>query len=79
MLELESEGKVSFLTGVIKNIQKSDNNKVIISYQANENIHEIKIDYLIPFFGLKMDLGPISKWGLNLHQNLIMDPFQPKN
>ena len=71
MLELESDGKVSFLTGVIKNIQKSDNNKVVISYQANDNIHEIKVDYLIPFFGLKMDLGPISKWGLNLHQNLI--------
>ena len=34
-------------------------------------MHEIEVDYLIPFFGLKMELGPISDWGLNLHENLI--------
>jgi thioredoxin reductase (NADPH) len=26
---------------------------------------------LLPFFGLTMKLGPISEWGLNLHENLI--------
>ena len=25
----------------------------------------------MPFFGLKMELGPIAEWGLNLHENLI--------
>ena len=27
--------------------------------------------YVLPFFGLKMELGPISEWGLNLNENLI--------
>ena len=31
----------------------------------------IEVDYLLPFFGLKMELGPIAEWGLNLHENLI--------
>ncbi len=71
MQELENEGKVSFLKGVIKDIKNSSNNKIIVSYQADESINNIEVDYLIPFFGLKMELGPISEWGLNLHQNLI--------
>ena len=71
MQELESKGKVNFLKGVIKSINESSYNKIIVSYQADENIEEVEVDYLIPFFGLKMELGPISEWGLNLHENLI--------
>ncbi len=71
MQELENQGKVNFLKGVIKNIKNSSDEKIIVSYQAEENMHQIEVDYLIPFFGLKMELGPISEWGLNLHENLI--------
>lgn len=71
MQELESKGRVNFLKGVIKSINESSDNKIIVSYQADENIEEVEVDYLIPFFGLKMELGPISEWGLNLHENLI--------
>ena len=71
MHDLESQGKVSFLKGVIKNIKKSTNNKIIVSYLRDEKIEEIEVDYLLPFFGLKMELGPISEWGLNLKENLI--------
>ena len=71
MHDLESQGKVSFLKGVIKNIKKSTNNKIIVSYLRDEKIEEIEVDYLLPFFGLKMELGPISEWGLNLNENLI--------
>ena len=31
----------------------------------------IETDFLLPFFGLKMELGPIANWGINLHENLI--------
>ncbi len=71
MQELESQGKVSFLKGVIKDIKKSDNNRITVSYLENETMNDIEVDYLLPFFGLKMELGPISDWGLNLHENLI--------
>ena len=71
MKELENEGKVTFLKGVIKNIKNSSDNRIIVSYQEEDKIYELEVDYLIPFFGLKMELGPISEWGLNLHENLI--------
>ncbi len=71
MQELENEGKVVFQKGVIKDIKKSNDNKIIVSYQENEDMHELEVDYLLPFFGLKMELGPIAEWGLNLNQNLI--------
>ena len=29
------------------------------------------IDAIFPFFGLKIELAPISDWGLNLEKNLI--------
>jgi thioredoxin reductase (NADPH) len=32
---------------------------------------ELPADALLPFFGLSMELGPISQWGLNLSQNHI--------
>ena len=71
MQELESEGKINFLKGVIKSIKNSSDSKIIVSYTEDESMNELEVDYLIPFFGLKMELGPISKWGLNLHENLI--------
>ena len=71
MQSLESEGKINFLKGIIKEIKNSSDSKIIVSYQEDEKMNEIEVDYLIPFFGLKMELGPISNWGLNLHQNLI--------
>ena len=71
MQELEADGKVNFIQGIIKNIKRSTNNKVIVSYQREDNISDIEIDYMLPFFGLKMELGPIAEWGLNLHENLI--------
>ena len=65
MQELENEGKVNFLKGVIKDINYSSNKKIIVAYQQDESMHEIEVDYLI-HFGLKMELGPISEWGLIL-------------
>ena len=71
MQELEIAGKINFITGQIKQIKKSDNNKIIVEYDSEGVISNIEVDYLLPFFGLKMQLGPISEWGLNLHENLI--------
>jgi thioredoxin reductase (NADPH) len=35
------------------------------------NIKILEADYLLPFFGLAMELGPIANWGLNLNKNHI--------
>ncbi len=71
MQELENQGKVNFLKGVIKQVKKSSNGKIIVSYDSDDNMKNIEVDYLLPFFGLKMELGPIADWGLNLNKNLI--------
>jgi thioredoxin reductase (NADPH) len=31
----------------------------------------LQADALLPFFGLAMNLGPITQWGLNLERNLV--------
>ena len=31
----------------------------------------LKADYLLPFFGLSMDLGPIAEWNIGLEKNYI--------
>ena len=72
MFELEKQGKVNFLKGQIKNIKKiPDMDEVIVSYDEDGITKDIKVNYILPFFGLKMELGPIANWGLNLNENLI--------
>ena len=71
MLELEKDKKINFLMGQIQNIEGSDNGKIKIATKDNEEFTNFEVDYLLPFFGLKMELGPIANWGLNLDQNLI--------
>jgi thioredoxin reductase (NADPH) len=38
----------------------------------NEAKEVLNIDSVIAFFGLKMELGPIAKWGLNLEEKCIL-------
>ncbi len=71
MQELETRGKIKFLTGQIKKISNTEDSKILLEYENNEDRSQIEVDYLLPFFGLKMELGPIANWGLNLHENLI--------
>ena len=71
MLELENDKKINFLLGQIDNIEESKNNKLKVIVKNNEEKIDLEVDYLLPFFGLKMELGPIANWGLNLDENLI--------
>ena len=71
MLKLEKEKKIKFIKGQIKEI-KGQNGKIDhVVYSDEENIGKIETEFLLPFFGLKMELGPIAEWGLNLHENRI--------
>ena len=71
MQELETKGKIKFLKGQIKKISMIQDSKIMIEYENDDERLNIEVDYLLPFFGLKMELGPIAEWGLNLHENLI--------
>ena len=71
MLELEKNKKVNFLLGQIDSIEDLKNDKIRVITKNNEETESFEVDYLLPFFGLKMELGPIANWGLNLEENLI--------
>ena len=47
----------------------------VIVADLDGNERSLEADLLLPFYGLRMELGPIAEWGLNLEKNLItVDP-----
>jgi len=70
--QLQGEGKLSLYTkfqlSSIKGDQKIES--VTIKHD-DESTKEIKSDYVLGFFGLIMQLGPILNWGLNLDKKTI--------
>jgi thioredoxin reductase (NADPH) len=70
--ELEKEGKINLFTQYqINSIKGGDSiESVSIKYDEGE-IKELKTDYVLGFFGLIMQLGPILDWGLNLNKKTI--------
>ena len=71
MLELEKQGKIKFEIGQIHSL--TDENGILsgVNIKNDSEIKLLKTDFLLPFFGLKMELGPVANWGLNLYENLI--------
>ena len=71
MLELENDKKIKFKLGQLTQLIGENGNltKIKLKHEGEEKI--IETDYLLPFFGLKMELGPIANWGINLNENLI--------
>ena len=49
--------------GLIKNLLVKDLDNKLLS---------LKIDYLLPFFGLSSDLGPIKNWELSIQNNTLL-------
>ena len=71
MLKLQKDKKINFLLGQIENIEDLKNGKINVIVKNKDENRNFEVDVLLPFFGLKMELGPIANWGLNLDENLI--------
>ena len=71
MLKLESENKINFKLGQLTKLIGEDGKLKKIEYKNGTELETVDADYLLPFFGLKMELGPIANWGINLYENLI--------
>ena len=71
MLDLEKKGKIKFKIGQLSSIKGDGRiiNELICKNEEEE--FSIETDYLLPFYGLKMELGPIATWGINLDKNQI--------
>jgi thioredoxin reductase (NADPH) len=73
MKKLSEEGKIELVIPFQLDGLKGQNGKLeaVLVKDFDGNVKEIAADFLLPFFGLAMELGPIADWGLNLHKNHI--------
>ena len=71
MLKLEKNNKINFKLGQLTDLIGKNGSLTSVRYKNEDKEDEIEVDYLLPFFGLKMELGPIANWGINLDNNLI--------
>jgi len=70
--KLEKEGKINLFTQYQINSIKGEDSIESVSIKHDEGeIKEFKTDYVLGFFGLIMQLGPILDWGLNLNKKTI--------
>ena len=72
MQELVKSGKINLFTKYqMANAQGDQKLESIDIKHDNNEIKNLKSDYVLGFFGLIMQLGPIANWGLNLNKKTI--------
>lgn len=73
MKKLAEEGKIEMVIPFQLEALAGNNGKLkaVVVKDFDGNVKELEADYLLPFFGLAMELGPIADWGLSLHKNHI--------
>ena len=70
--KLEKAGKLQIKTKYqISSIEGNVNIKSITIKNDEEKSIKIDTDYVLGFFGLIMQLGPIAEWGLNMNKKTI--------
>ena len=70
--ELTKSGKINLFTKYqLSGVVGSGNLESIEITHENKEVKNLKTDYMLGFFGLIMQLGPIANWGLNLDKKTI--------
>ena len=70
--ELKKQNKIEIYTKYqLESISGAEDIKCINIKHDDKSTKNIKTDYVLGFFGLIMQLGPISDWGLNLDKKKI--------
>ena len=69
VMDLVNKKEINFNMGTIKKM--TDNGKGQVDITLDDETVINNVDAIFPFFGLKIELGPIAEWGLNLENNLI--------
>lgn len=72
MRALVEQGRVALHIGQVVGLEGEDGRLEAVRIRLRDGT-EIRhpCDTLLAFYGLKMELGPIAEWGLNLERNLI--------
>ncbi len=72
MNELVKTNKINLFTKYqLKSVSGNENLESIEIERDNQEIKNLKTDYVLGFFGLIMQLGPIASWGLNIEKKTI--------
>jgi thioredoxin reductase (NADPH) len=71
MRSLVKEDKMIFRLGQVTSLMGTGGELQSVHVKGPEGEYSIAVNTLLPFFGLTMKLGPVAKWGINLHENLI--------
>jgi len=72
MKKLANDGKINLFTKYqLKDAKGSTNLESIDIEHENKEVKNLKTDFVLGFFGLIMQLGPIANWGLNLDKRTI--------
>ena len=77
MKEIANSGKIELVIPYQLEGLKGEggNLKEVLVKDFSGNVKALEADYLLPFFGLAMNLGPILDWDLNITKNHIeVDP-----
>ena len=70
--ELQKSGKINLFTKYqLKSVKGNGTLESIDIEHENKEITNLKSDYVLGFFGLIMQLGPIANWGLNLNKKTV--------
>jgi thioredoxin reductase (NADPH) len=70
--QLKEEGKIEIYTKYqLDSVKGKEKVESINIKHDDKSIKEIKTDYVLGFFGLIMQLGPIAEWGLNLDKKTV--------
>ena len=70
--ELAKSGKINLHTKYqLSNVKGSDKLESIEIKHDDNQIKNLKTDYVLGFFGLIMQLGPIANWELNINRKTI--------
>jgi thioredoxin reductase (NADPH) len=71
MRALVAAGKTQLLLGQVAGLDGHDGALEAVRIKTPDDEIAHPCDTVLAFFGLKMELGPIAQWGLNLDRNLI--------
>ena len=72
VMSLAKDGKINLFTKYQMASIKGDNELESIDIKNDDKeIKTLKTDYVLGFFGLIMQLGPIANWGLNINKKTV--------
>lgn len=71
MRHLVAEGRMELIIGQISGLEGAEDRLEAVQVKGGDGVRRVECDTLLAFYGLKMELGPIADWGLNLEKDLI--------